>query len=88
MKRYPSRTLTTHYKVKLAEGVKRKQPFIGQDTIDWLNLSKINIAVGGTLWFVVEQEEYPNGLTPLEAVKQSKMVLDKILNNFNLAFSI
>ncbi len=79
VKRYPGRTLTTHYKVKLPEGIKGKLPLIGQDTIDWLNLSKTNIAVGGTLWFVVEQEEYPNGLTPLQAVQQSKAGLDKIL---------
>jgi len=79
VKRYPGRTLTTHYKVRLPEGTQGKLPIIGQDTIDWLNLSKANIAVGGTLWFVVEQEEYPNGLTPLQAVKKSKMGLDKIL---------
>jgi sugar phosphate isomerase/epimerase len=79
VKRYPGRTLTTHYKVRLPEGTLGKLPIIGQDTIDWLNLSKANIAVGGTLWFVVEQEEYPNGLTPLQAVEQSKIGLDKIL---------
>ena len=77
--RYPGRTLTTHYKVRLPEGTKDKLPIIGQDTIDWLNLSKTNIAVGGTLWFVVEQEEYPNDLTPLQAVAQSKIGLDKVL---------
>jgi len=80
VKRYPGRTLTTHYKVRLPEGTTGKLPIIGQDTIDWLNLSKTNIAVGGTLWFVVEQEEYPNGLTPLQAVKKSKLGLDKVLS--------
>jgi len=79
VKRYPNRTKTTHYKVRLPKGTTGKLPFIGQDTIDWLTLSKTNIAVGGTLWFVVEQEEYPNGLTPLEAVKVSKDGLDEIL---------
>lgn len=79
VKRYPNRTLTTHYKVKLPKGTKGKLPIIGQDTIDWLNLTKTNIAVGGTLWLVVEQEEYPNGLTPLQAVKKSKEGLDKVL---------
>lgn len=79
VKRYPGRTLTTHYKVRLPEGTQGKLPIIGQDTIDWLKLSKANIAVGGTLWFVVEQEEYPNGLTPLQTVEQSKIGLDKIL---------
>ncbi|WP_286262760.1 sugar phosphate isomerase/epimerase family protein [Thalassotalea atypica] len=80
VKRYPGRTITTHYKVKLPKGVTGKLPFIGQDTIDWVGLSKTNIAVGGTRWFVVEQEEYPNGISPLEAVKISKQGLDKILN--------
>lgn len=79
VKRYPGRTLTTHYKVRLPEGTKGKSQIIGQDTIDWLNLTKANIAVGGTLWIVVEQEEYPNGLTPLQAVAKSKQGLDNIL---------
>ncbi|WP_286271434.1 sugar phosphate isomerase/epimerase family protein [Thalassotalea hakodatensis] len=79
VKRYPGRTLTTHYKVKLPEGTKGKLPIIGKDTIDWLALTKANIAVGGTLWIVVEQEEYPNGLTPMEAVQQSKRGLEKVL---------
>jgi len=79
VKRYPQRTLTTHYKALYPEGTQGKLPIIGQDTIDWLTLSKTNVAVGGTLWFVIEQEEYPNGLTPLQAVEQSKIGLDKIL---------
>ena len=79
VKRYPQRTLTTHYKALYPEDTQGKLPIIGQDTIDWLTLSKTNIAVGGTLWFVIEQEEYPNGLTPLQAVEQSKIGLDKIL---------
>jgi sugar phosphate isomerase/epimerase len=69
--RYPGRTLTTHYKVRLPEGTENKLPIIGQDTIDWLPLLTANAAVGGTKWIVIEQEEYPNGLTPLQAVKES-----------------
>ncbi|WP_065188404.1 sugar phosphate isomerase/epimerase family protein [Shewanella woodyi] len=79
VRRYPGRTITTHYKVKLPERVEGKLPIIGQDTIDWLALTKANIAVGGTQWLVVEQEEYPNGLTPLQAVEKSKLGLDNIL---------
>jgi len=71
VKRYPGRTLTTHYKVKLPEGTEGKLPIIGQDTIDWLSLLNANISVGGTKWIVVEQEEYPNNLAPLEAVALS-----------------
>lgn len=79
VRRYPGRTLTTHYKVRLPEGTVGKLPFIGQDTIDWPALIKANTEVGGTLWLVVEQEEYPNGLSPLQAVKISKDGLDKYL---------
>lgn len=79
VKRYPGRTLTTHYKVRLPEGTEGKLPIIGKDTIDWLNLTRANIAVGATQWIVVEQEEYPNGLTPLQAVQASKTGLDNIL---------
>lgn len=80
VEKYPGRTLTTHYKVKLPEGTQGKLPIIGQDTIDWLSLTKANMAVGGTLWLVVEQEEYPNGLTPMQAVAESKKGLDKVLS--------
>jgi len=83
VKRYPNRTFTTHYKVRIPEGVKGKQPIIGQDTIDWLNLLKANINVGGTKWIVVEQEEYPNGLTSMAAVALSKKGLQQYINQLN-----
>jgi hypothetical protein len=35
--------------------------------------------VGGTKWIVVEQEEYPNGLSSLDAVALSKKGLDKYI---------
>ena len=79
VRRYPERTLTTHYKVRLPEGTKGKLPIIGQDTIDWPALIQANIEVGGTRWLVVEQEEYPNGLTPMQAVEMSKKGLDTYL---------
>ncbi|MDN3637807.1 sugar phosphate isomerase/epimerase [Simiduia curdlanivorans] len=79
VERYPGRTLTTHYKVKLPEGAQGKLPIIGKDTIDWLKLIAANKTVGGTEWLVVEQEEYPNGMSPLEAVQASKLGLDSYL---------
>ena len=79
VRKYPNRTFTTHYKVRIPEGVKGKQPIIGQDTIDWLSLLKANICVGGTKWIVVEQEEYPNGLSSLDALALSKKGLDEYI---------
>jgi sugar phosphate isomerase/epimerase len=85
VRRYPGRTLTTHYKVRLPKGTKStkstkgKLPIIGQDTIDWPALIQANIQVGGTHWLVVEQEEYPNDMTPMQAVEMSKKGLDMYL---------
>lgn len=85
--RYPGRTLTTHIKAKLPKSVAAKtatngkRPIVGDDVTDWSAVLKADIAVGGTKWFVVEQEEYPDGLTPLEAVQLSKQGLDKAIAN-------
>ncbi|MCW8866278.1 MAG: sugar phosphate isomerase/epimerase [Colwellia sp.] len=83
--RYAGRTLTTHIKAKLPKAVAAKmatngkRPIVGDDVTDWSAVLEADITVGGTKWFVIEQEEYPDGLTPLEAVKLSKQGLDKII---------
>jgi len=79
VRRYPGRTLTTHYKVRTHEGEESSTAIIGQDSSDWAALLTANIDVGGTRWLVVEQEEYPNGMTPMQAVKASKEGLDGFL---------
>jgi sugar phosphate isomerase/epimerase len=82
IERYPGRTLTTHIKAKLPNNgneFKGKRPIVGDDVTDWPAVLKAEISVGGTLWFVVEQEEYPDGLTPLQAVELSKQGLDKYI---------
>jgi sugar phosphate isomerase/epimerase len=85
--RYPNRTLTTHIKAKLPRAVAAKmatngkRQIVGDDVTDWAGVLKADITVGGTKWFVIEQEEYPDGLTPLQAVKLSKQGLDKAIAN-------
>ncbi|MEW6998613.1 sugar phosphate isomerase/epimerase family protein [Colwelliaceae bacterium BS250] len=85
--RYPNRTLTTHIKAKLPRAVAAqiatngKRPIVGDDVTDWASVLKADITVGGTKWFVIEQEEYPDGLTPLQAVKLSKQGLDKAITD-------
>ncbi|MDC2888359.1 sugar phosphate isomerase/epimerase family protein [Psychrosphaera algicola] len=76
--KYPNRTLTTHYKVRTKDG-QPESVILGDDGYDWATLIKTNMAVGGTKWIVVEQEEYPAGLTELDSVKLSKQGLDKIM---------
>ncbi|MBB6522552.1 sugar phosphate isomerase/epimerase family protein [Pseudoteredinibacter isoporae] len=83
IKRYPGRMLTAHYKAKLAKPIEGKYPIIGQDDNDWAEVLKASIEVGGIEWIVLEQEEYPLGLSPLEAVRASKKALDHIIKSHN-----
>ncbi|MCU4675951.1 sugar phosphate isomerase/epimerase [Catenovulum sp. 2E275] len=82
IKKYPGRAYTTHYKVQMPDYIKDKQPFVGVDILDWKALIKANFEYGATRWLVIEQEDYPAGLSQLAAVKQSKQNLDAILNQF------
>ncbi|QPB83315.1 TIM barrel protein [Pseudoalteromonas rubra] len=77
--RYPNRTITTHFKAKYPATVTNKKPLIGQDITDWSAVIYANVTRGGTQWLVLEQEEYPDGLTQLEAVQVSKKGLDNII---------
>lgn len=81
VKKYPNRTITTHYKVVIPEQNSADlSPIIGQNNgIDWYNLTQALYTDGGVQWIVLEQEDYPEGLTPLQSVKLSKLNLDKIL---------
>ena len=79
VRRYPGRTVVTHYKIRTPEGIQDLTPIIGQDAFDWSALLSANMEVGGTRWVVLEQEEYPEGMTPLQTVKASKEGLDKVL---------
>jgi len=83
VKRYPGRTLTSHYKAKPMKGdhSSGKLPFIAQDGTDWAAVINAQLTHGTTQWFVVEQEEYPDNISPLEAVKVSKQALDNLLAN-------
>lgn len=73
MQRYPGRTVSTHFKSKLpptgaAQGLRT---LIGQDGVDWRALVSAAMQVGGTEWIVLEQEDYPQGMSPLQSVQAS-----------------
>jgi sugar phosphate isomerase/epimerase len=76
--KYPGRTVTTHFKAKLAKGASGT-PIIGQDRTDWTGLSKAVRKVGGTEWIIIEQEEYPNGMGQLDTVAASMRGLQAVL---------
>lgn len=75
----PGRILTTHYKAAVPGGGDAQQPIIGKDAMDWKALLRANSTVGGTLWLVVEQEVYPDGMTPLQSVEASLQGLQAIM---------
>lgn len=79
VKAYPGRTITTHYKASAPEPGNKEHPIIGQDTTDWKALIQANKTVGGTLWLVVEQESYPEGMSPMQSVEASLKGLQKII---------
>ena len=79
IKAYPGRTITTHYKAAAPEEGNKENPIIGKDTTDWEALIVANRTVGGTLWLVVEQEVYPEGMTPMQSVEASLKGLQKVI---------
>lgn len=80
VKAYPGRIITTHYKAAAPEPGNKENPIIGQDTTDWKALIDANKTIGGTLWLVVEQEVYPEGMTPMQSIDASLKGLKKIMS--------
>ena len=78
VKRYPGRTVSTHFKPKFAEGTTGTH-IIGQDKTDWAGVTKASRTVGGTQWIIIEQEDYPNGMGQLESVAASMRGLQAVL---------
>ncbi|MBB1386046.1 sugar phosphate isomerase/epimerase [Pseudoalteromonas sp. SG45-5] len=78
IKKYSGRTFSTHLKVRTHQG-DGLSPIFGENDYLWKVIIDSLIMDGDLQWLVIEQEEYPNNLTPLESVAQSKSNLDKIL---------
>lgn len=78
VRKYPGRTITTHYKAKFLKGVSGVT-LIGQDSINWKELILANRSVGGTQWLVLEQEEYPDGLSAMQSVAASMKGLQRLM---------
>lgn len=72
IERHPGRTKSTHFKpVVLPEHGRTRKALLGEDSVDWAAVYKACVAVGGTEWIVVEQEEYPDGRSPMDCTRQS-----------------
>ena len=85
VKQYANRTITTHIKRRTYQGKPGTVPadsqvILGGDDFDWANYVSNTTAYGGTQWLVIEQEEYPEGLSPLQAVEASFKGLKQALS--------
>jgi sugar phosphate isomerase/epimerase len=78
VRRYPGRTKTTHFKPFVLRNDKTKKAILGQDSVDWVSVLAACREVGGTEWVVVEQEFYPDGMSPMECTALSLAGLKKI----------
>ncbi|MFA0810681.1 sugar phosphate isomerase/epimerase family protein [Microbulbifer epialgicus] len=76
LERYPGRAYSTHFKARIPKEAATGKPIIGEDTTDWMSVLKATATTGGTKWIILEQEEYPDGMSSIEALKASKKGLD------------
>jgi len=79
LKKYPGRTRTAHISPAVVRDGKDVRPIIGQDSVPWKEVVAACREVGGTEWFIVEQENYLPGKTPLECSELSLKGLKTIL---------
>jgi sugar phosphate isomerase/epimerase len=64
IEKYAGRSRTVHLKEYAADNDKA---LVGEGDIDWQRCFQLSETVGGTEWYIVEQESYP--CAPLEAVR-------------------
>ncbi len=77
--KYPGRTRTTHIKPTVRTQDTDKKAMVGQDSVDWPAVLAACASKGGTEWFVVEQETYPDGKSPMDCTRESLAGLKALL---------
>ena len=68
--RYPGRAVTVHLKEYSATN---PEALVGEGDVDWGQVFDLCESVGGTEWYIVEQESYP--VAPLECVDRCLQAL-------------
>ena len=85
IKKHPGRTGSAHFAPKVKKDETGKKAIIGQDSIDWKGCISACRWVGGTEWYVLEQESYPDGKSPMECTEMSLVGLKKIIDEMRRA---
>lgn len=80
IEKHPGRTRSTHFKpAVLPQHAQTRKALLGEDSVGWAAVYAACVAVGGTEWIVLEQEEYPDGRPPMDCTRQSLSGLRKIV---------
>jgi sugar phosphate isomerase/epimerase len=79
VKKHPGRTKIPHFKPTVVNNESGKKAIFGQDSVHWKGIIEACYAVGGTEWFVIEQEVYPDGKSPMDCTELSLAGLKKML---------
>jgi len=74
IKRYPRRAVTVHLKEFSATN---ENALLGEGDMKWEEFFKVCESVGGTEWYIIEQESY--AYPPLECVKRCLENLKRLL---------
>jgi len=74
MRRYPGRAITVHLKEYSS---KNEKALIGEGEMKWKEFFKLCETIGGTEWYIVEQESY--AYQPLECARRCIKKVRKIL---------
>ncbi len=87
IKKHPGRTGSAHFAPKVKKDDTGKKAIIGQDSIDWKGCITACRRVGGTEWYVLEQESYLDGKSPMECTEMSLVGLKKIIEEMRQAWA-
>lgn len=85
IKQNPGRFIATHFKAAAPGESNNENAIIGLDTTDWKSLINTSRTIGGTKWFVIEQEVYAEGMSPMQSVEASLKGLQQILAEMKTA---
>jgi sugar phosphate isomerase/epimerase len=85
IKRHPGRTKIPHFKPTMVNGKGGKRAIFGEDSVNWKGVIEACYTVGGTEWFVIEQEAYPDKKPPMECTELSLAGLKKMLTEMGKA---
>ncbi len=79
IRKHAGRSRTVHFKATVVQNEAGKKAILGQDSVDWAAVIRACVEAGGTEWIVLEQEQYPDGLSPMECTQLSLSGLKRLL---------